>query len=250
MYLTKDPLGGNMIFNHFLAEGQSLYGTARFYGLRLDDVYTLNPALRAAYKEGDKVRIPIPPRAIRPYRPVDSLAWFTPVYYTMRKGETVYGLYKRTLQRSGDSSLMALNPLLKPEALVPNQVVAVGFLKIDGIPEEMQGEIEDPYVRLNRGLRQLWRTRTAGRKMKEENGKAAWTRKGDRNKWMVLHRTAPINSLIEIDDPRSKKTLYARVVGRIPEQIYPPDVILVVSPLLLKAFGTRDKLFYVRTRYF
>jgi len=43
--------------------------------------------------------------------------------------------------------------------------------------------------------------------MKSKNGKAAWTRKGDANKWMALHRTAPLNSLIEIEDPRSRKTI-------------------------------------------
>jgi hypothetical protein len=67
---------------------------------------------------------------------------------------------------------------------------------------------------------------------------------------MALHRTAPINSLIEIEDPRSRKIIYARVVGRIPEQVNDRNVIVVVSPLLVKAFGVRDKHFYVRTRHF
>lgn len=250
MLLETDPLSGNMVFHHFLAPGQSLFGAGQFYGLSLDDVYTLNPNLRSNYEPGDKVRIPIPPKAIRERMAPDSLAWFVPVYYKLRRGETIFGLYKRTLQLPDDSRLMTLNPGLNAATLAPDQVVAIGYLKLDGIPKVLQGKIEDAYVRRNRGLRELWNNRTQGRKMKSASGKAAWTRKGDRSKWMVLHRTAPLNSLVEIDDPRSKKVLYARVVGRIPEQIYPPDVILVVSPLLLKAFGVRDKVFYVRTRYF
>lgn len=250
MLLQTDPLSGNMVFEHYLAPGQSLFGAGQFYGLGLEDVYSLNPNLRSKYEPGDKVRIPIPPKTIRATIAPDSLAWFVPVYYQLRRGETIFGLYKRVLQLPDDSRLMSLNPELNPAALSANQIVAIGFLKLDGIPKEMQGEIEDAYVRRNRGLRELWNNRTEGRRMKSQNGKAAWTRKGDRDKWMVLHRTAPINSLIEIDDPRSKKILYARVVGRVPEQIYPPDVILVVSPLLLKAFGVRDKVFYVRTRHF
>ena len=250
MLLQTDPLSGNMVFEHYLAPGQSLFGTGQFYGLSLDDVYTLNPNLRSKYEPGDKVRVPIPPKAVRAAKAPDSLAWFVPVYYQLRRGETIFGLYKRVLQLPDDSRIMALNPDLDPAALSANQIVAIGYLKLDGIPKELQGEIEDAYVRRNRGLRELWNNRTEGRRMKSQNGKAAWTRKGDRSKWMVLHRTAPLNSLIEIDDPRSKKILYARVVGRIPEQIYPPDVILVVSPLLLKAFGVRDKVFYVRTRHF
>ncbi len=250
MVLRTDVGSGNMVFEHYLAPKQTLFGTGQFYGLGLEDVYVLNPHLRSAYEPGDKLRVPIPPRAVRPSRALDSLAWFVPVYYQMRKGETIFGLYKRVLQREDASSIMELNPTLDPAALADQQRVAIGYLKLDGIPVEMQGEIEDEYVRLNTGLRELWNNRTEGRNMKVANGKAAWTRKGDKDKWMVLHRTAPINSLIEIDDPRSRKVLYARVVGRIPDQIYPRDVILVVSPLLLKAFGVRDKVFYVRTRHF
>lgn len=250
MLVETEAASGHIIFEHYLAPGQSLYGAGRFYGLSLDDVYTLNPNLRIGYEAGDKVKIPIPAKAIRSTAASDSLAWFVPINYRMGHGETLFGLYKRTLQHANDSQLMALNPGLNPSAMSANQVVAIGYLKLDGITKELQGEIEDAYVRRNRGLRQLWQNRTKGLEMKKKNGKAAWLSKGDKNKWMVLHRTAPINSLIEVDDPRSRKVLYARVVGRIPEQLYPPDVILVISHLLVKAFGVRDQQFYVRTRHF
>lgn len=250
MYVRNDPGIGHITFEHYLAPGQTLFAAGQFYGLGLEDVYTLNPNLRSKYETGDKVKVPIPDKAIRGYAAPDSLAWFVPVYYQMARGETVFGLYRRTLNLENDGRLMALNPDLKPSTLAANAVLHIGYFKIDGIPPALQGEIEDEYVRRNRGMRELWNNRTKGKKMISQSGKAAWTTKGDRSKWMVLHRTAPLNSLVEIDDPRSRKVLYARVVGRVPEQIYPPDVILVVSPLLLKAFGVRDKHFYVRTRHF
>lgn len=248
--IYNDVLSGHLMFNHYLAPKQTLFGAAQFYGLSLEDIYQLNPKLRIGYELGDKVRVPIPKKSIRPIPALDSLAWFVPVYYQVSKGETLFGLYKRSLDLPDASSLEMMNPGLNPNTMSPGRILAVGYLKIDGIPKAMQGEIVDPYVRRNRGLRELWQARTGGKKMKTTNGKAAWTRKGDAGKWMALHRTAPLNSLIEIDDPRSRKTLYARVVGRIPEQIYAPDVVVVVSPLLVKAFGVRDKVFYVRTRYF
>lgn len=250
MYVQNDVGSGNIQFEHYLARGQTLFAAGQFYGLKLEDVYTLNPNLRTGYDPGDKVKVPIPPKTIRGIAAPDSLAWFVPVYYKMSRGETVFGLSRRTLKLADDSRLMRLNPELNPAALAANTVLHIGYLKLDGIPSAMQGEIEDVYVRRNRGMRELWNNRTKGKRMKEKSGKAAWTTKGDKSKWMVLHRTAPLNSLVEIDDPRSRKVLYARVVGPIPDQSYPPDVILVVSPLLLKAFGVRDKVFYVRTRHF
>lgn len=248
--LYNDPLAGHLLFDHYLAPRQTLFGVAQFYGLSLEDVYHLNPKLRGGYELGDKVRVPIPSKSVRAAPAPDSLAWFVPVNYRMRRGETLFGLYKRTLNLEEDSRLYQLNSDLNPQTMSAGQILAIGYLKLDGIPKSLQGEIEDPYVRRNRGLRELWRARTKGKKMKSLNGKAAWTRKGDPGKWMALHRSAPINSLIEIDDPRSRKVIYARVVGRIPEQIYAPDITVVVSPLLVKAFGVRDKVFYVRTKHF
>jgi len=250
MQVYHDAASGQILFDHYIASGQTLYGVAQFYGLALDDVYHLNPTLRAKYATGDKVRVAIPRLAIRALPAADSLAWFVPVNYRMGKGETLFGLYKRILQLPNDERLRDLNPGLDPARMAANQVLAVGYLKLDGIPKSMQGEIEDPYLRRNRGLRDLWRARTKGKKMISKSGKAAWTKKGDRNKWMALHRTAPINSLIEIDDPRSRKIIYARVVGRVADQVYGPDVIVVVSPLLVRAFGVRDRHFYVRIKHF
>ena len=250
MYVRNATGGGHIEFEHYLAPGQTLYAASRFYGLQLEDIYTLNPRLRSKYTTGDKVKVSIPPKTIREAAAPDSLAWFVPVYYKMSRGETIFGLHRRTLKLPDDSRIMRLNPDINPAALTANTVLHVGYFKIDGIAGELQGEIQDVYVRRNRGMRELWSNKTRGKKMKEKSGKAAWTTKGDKSKWMVLHRTAPIGSLVEIDDPRSRKVLYARVVGRIPGQSYPPDIILVVSPLLFKAFGVRDKYFYVRTRHF
>ena len=250
MTIYADQASGHLLFDHYVAPGQTLFGISKFYGLSLDEVYHLNPKLRAKYAPGDRVRVPVPRTIIRTDLPTDSLAWFVPVNYRMGRGETLFGLYKRTLQHADDSRLRALNPGLDPARMTANQVLAVGYLKLDGISPDSQAEVEDPYVRRNRGLRELWNVRTKGKKMRSKSGKAAWTKKGDPGKWMALHRTAPINSLIEIDDPRSRKIIYARVVGRIPEQVTDPNVIVVVSPLLVKAFGVRDRHFYVRTRYF
>jgi hypothetical protein len=250
MTVYNDMSSGHILFDHYIANGQTLFGISQFYGLSLEDVYQLNPNLRTKYEPGDKVRVAIPRLMIRPNPAQDSLAWFVPVNYRMQKGGTYFGLYKRVLQLADASSLNQLNPDLDPMRLSPDQIVAIGYMKLNGIPKSMQGEIIDPYVRRNRGLRELWNLRAKGKKMRSANGKAAWTSKGDPGKWMALHRTAPINSLIEIEDPRSRKIIYARVVGRIPEQVNDRNVVVVVSPLLVKAFGVRDKHFYVRTKHF
>ncbi|THH41578.1 lytic transglycosylase [Neolewinella litorea] len=247
--VQADPVSGHLLFNHYLAPKQTLYGAARFYGFSLDELYRLNPALRKGYTPGTKVTVAIPRSVIRPSFSRDSVAWFVPIRYRMAPGETLYGLTRRTLGLPNDSLLRALNPGLSADKLTPGQVIKIGYLRIDGIRPESQVKVEDPYLLRNRPLHVQWDTVMADKRLRLTNGKAAWTNSGDRSKWMVLHRTAPIGSLVEIEEPRSRKTIYAQVVGRIPEQVYDSRVILVVSPLLVKAFGVRDKEFYVRTRH-
>ena len=248
MVLYDDP-SGYKLFDHYLAPGQSLYGAAKFYGLSLEEVYHLNPTLRPGYETYDRVRVAVPKSLLRTSFHPDSVAWFVPVAYRMRAGGTLYGLLNREFDHLDEGSLGALNPGLSPLTLRPRQQINVGYMMLTGVPDGAQAEVEDPYVARNRGLRELWTKRVGDRRMKQTNGKAAWTSKGDKNKWMVLHRSAPVNSLVELEDPRSKKTLYARVVGRIPAKM-DSDVIVVVSPLLVKAFGVRDRRFYLRTRHF
>ena len=244
-----DALSGHLLFDHRLAPRQTLYGAARFYGHSLDDIYRLNPELQLGYKPGARVTVTIPRTELRPGFSRDSVAWFVPVRYRLSPGETLYGLSRRTLNQPSDSLIRQLNPGVSAQTLEPGQVLTVGYLRIDGIDPNSQEEIEDRYVLQNRDLRVRWDTTMADRRLKFTNGKAAWTSRGDQNKWMVLHRTAPIGSLVEVEDPRSRKTIYAMVVARIPEEVYDSRVVLVVSPRLVKAFGVRDKEFYVRTRH-
>ena len=247
--LYQQPGSDYLLFDHYLAEKQTLYGCAKFYGLTMDEVYNLNPRLRAGYEPGTKVTVPIPKKSLQPSFSRDSINWFVPVRYELRRGETLYGLTRRTLGHPNDSLLVGLNPGLSANTMTPGQLLNIGYLKLTGVPDTAQVEVEDPYVRRNRGMRELWDTRTQGKRMKSSNGKAAWTSKGDQNRFMCLHRTAPKGSLVEIDDPRSRKIIYATCIGPVPTK-YDQSIVVVVSPLLVKAFGVRDRNFYVRTRHF
>ena len=249
VFVYPHTTSGALLFDHVLAPKQTIYGASRFYGTTVEDFYFLDPKLRNAYDVGDVIKVPIPTEVIRYERPADSLAWFAPVHYRMQPGETLYGLASRRLGWLNEAPLLALNPNLNAQRMRPGQELLIGYITIAGLPQREKDYL-DAYAARNVGLSRLWELRTAGKNMEVANGKAAWTKKGDPNKFMALHRTAPLNSIIELTDPRSRKTLYARVVGRVPEQIYAPDVIVVVSPLLVKAFGVRDKNFYVRTRHF
>ncbi|MEL6275529.1 MAG: LysM domain-containing protein [Bacteroidota bacterium] len=248
--LREDRLSGHLIFPHTLEEGQTLFGVAQFYGLRLDDLYYLNPQLKGGYTAGDEVKIACPSVILRTYISYDSIDHFVPVWWELQKGETIYGIVHRMLNLPNEEDLYFNNPGLDPSTLKLGQKLFIGWMPIAGISAEMQGEVEDPYVRMNTGMREQWERVSVGKQLKSATGKAAWTRDGDQNQFLALHRTAPINSLIEVMDKRTGKVIYCRVVGRIPDQVYDKYVQVVVSPLLVKAFGVRDRFFYVQVKHY
>ncbi|NJO87084.1 MAG: hypothetical protein HC821_03460 [Lewinella sp.] len=249
VFLTEQS-NGQLFFQHGLVAGQTLYSLAKFYGLTLEEVYFLNPRLRAAYKPGDEVRVSVPPIAIRVFVPYDSIDFFAPVYLEVRPGQTIYGLVNRTLKISDERPLLANNPKLDISNLRPGQQLFLGWLSLKGINSETQLPVADPMLLRNSSLKKQWEEQSKGKKLVSETGKAAWTKDGDPNAFLALHRTAPIGSCVEVMDKRTGRTYYCRVVGRVPAQVYDNNVQLVVSPLLVKAFNVRDKFFYVQVKHY
>ncbi|MFM9948035.1 MAG: peptidoglycan-binding protein, partial [Saprospiraceae bacterium] len=57
------------------------------------------------------------------------------------------------------------------------------------------------------------------------------------------------NSIVSVTNPMSKRTVHAKVVGRIPDSAYGDDIIIVLSPLAAKMLNARDPRFFVRVKY-
>jgi LysM repeat protein len=86
---------------------------------------------------------------------------------------------------------------------------------------------------------------------KNENGVATWMDDPglDANKKLVLHRTAPIGTVIKITNPMTNRTTFAKVVGRFTDSEATKDVIIVMTKNVADALGAPDKRFHVDISY-
>jgi len=86
---------------------------------------------------------------------------------------------------------------------------------------------------------------------KDEKGVATWMDDADLdpNKKLVLHRTAPIGTVIKITNPMTNLTTYAKVVGRFTDNEANKDVIIVVTKNVADSLGALDKRFHVSISY-
>lgn len=85
---------------------------------------------------------------------------------------------------------------------------------------------------------------------KNEKGVATWMDEGlDSNKKLVLHRTAPLGTVIRITNPMTGKSTFAKVVGRFTDNQSTQGVMIVMTKNVADAIGAIDKRFHVTISY-
>lgn len=258
-YLTfKDTLfisineGGEKIIEHTLLKQQTLYGLARFYGMNVEELYSYNPNVNiGTISPGQVIRIPLPNAAIRRFKGADFAKWkFANLYYVTRKGDTMYKIAKTYFHMPVDS--LKVRNGLTTDVVSPGIKLHVGWVSTKGVPDS---------VRVNRAVGTNWQkslniqknyTELSAKKVvKEAKGVAYWQKNGTKySELYCLHRTATVGSTVAVTNPMKNRTVYAKVIGRIPDGAYSKDVIIIISPTVAQMLGAIDSRFYVKIKYF
>ena len=86
---------------------------------------------------------------------------------------------------------------------------------------------------------------------KNEKGTAVWINDPnlDPKKKYVLHRTAPVGTIIKITNPMTNRTTFAKVVGSFTENETNKDAVVVMTKDVAESLGAIDKRFYVNLSY-
>jgi LysM repeat protein len=241
---------GEKYFTHEMAPKQTLYSLARFYGLSVGELQYFNQGLTpSTVRVGTPVRVPVPNRAIRRYQDAEFLAQeHVPVFYVVKKGDTMYRIAKQHFKMPIED-IMYRNQLMD-HTLKSGQKLHVGWLNIHGIPDSLRHVVSGPLEKKNARLRQAYLDELGGKRELEHQGVAAWqTNSKEKSDFYALHRYAPVNSIISVNNPMSRRTVYVRVIGRVPVTAYEPEVIVILSPLAAELLGAIDPRFFVRVKY-
>ncbi|RZK91519.1 MAG: LysM peptidoglycan-binding domain-containing protein, partial [Pedobacter sp.] len=167
-------------------------------------------------------------------------------------GETIYSIAKKynltTYQIKTANSLTA-NEVKVGQKLIINTPRSVAAASINNEEEEDDSvgtnpnTLKDPSLRLpasRYGLTQF-----------EEKGTAVWIADQDLDpaKMYVLHRTAPVGTVIKVTNPMSNRSAFAKVVGKFTENETTKDVIIVMTKAVADAVGALDKRFFCNINY-
>jgi LysM repeat protein len=170
--------------------------------------------------------------------------------YKVSTGETVFSIAKRfntsvddirTLNNLSNDDLKA-DQIIKVRTGMPpaeRPVAKQDVLKTDS--STMAIDSADAKFKANRfGLYE-----------KNEKGVATWIDDTslDPKKELVLHRTAPIGTVIKITNPMNNHTTYAKVVGRFTDSEATKNVLIVMTKNTADALGALDKRINVNISY-
>jgi LysM repeat protein len=172
--------------------------------------------------------------------------------YKVSAGETLYSIAKRFGTTVED--LTATNKLTA--AIQPGQVLQVRT----GVPAPPPAPVapidslmtkRDSTAVVPDSLSRNTASNRYGLFEKNEKGAATYIEDAslDPNKKLILHRTAPIGTVMRITNPMNNKTTFAKVVGRFTDTQATKDVIIVMTKNVAESLGALDKRFHVNISY-
>ncbi len=180
-----------------------------------------------------------------------------PTQYKVSAGETLYAISKRFNTTVDD--ITRLNNLTTT-TLAPGQLLMVKSGEKATPEAPAIGPVSAPVahdsalISPNKDSSSLDHHLNANRYglyEKNEKGVATWMDEAglDPNKKLVLHRTAPIGTVIKITNTMTNRTTFAKVVGSFTDTEATKDVIIIMTKSVASSLGALDKRFHVSISY-
>jgi len=237
---------GVKYISHPVKPKQTLFSISKFYSLSLEDLYEYNPFLRydPSLQIGVQLKIPVPNKAIKRYKKDIPASQLTPITYVVQEGDNLFQICKRYFNMPVDT--IVKRNRLKTNNLRPGQLILMGWLGAEGIrpewrPLKQATESNTLKVRFDQDK--------SKHKEIEVQGVCFWQKdskeKGD---LYALHREAAVGTIIAVSNPIYQRTVYAKVIGRIPYG-YETNVEVILSPEAARKIGAKDPRFFVKVKY-
>lgn len=170
--------------------------------------------------------------------------------YLVTSGEDIYSIAKKfkltTYQIKTANNLTSSKLAVGQKLLIPKppEPLSVNEASIEAQTESPDSlTLKDPKLRRDPSV--------YGLSQSEQKGMGIWISDQDLDgsKMLVLHRTAPIGTVIKITNPMTNISTFAKVVGKFTENESTKDVIVVMTKAVADSLGALDKRFLCNIMY-
>lgn len=278
---------GKMVILHKLDPKDNYYSIARKYNVRPKDVIDYNN--NAKMQIGAIIKVPTDRPFDTNFSPVKTaspanqspaktniITETTPntsaannnqpeyTQYKVSAGETLYAISKRFQVKVDDiitwnnlkSSSLNAGQFLRikrdePQPVTPAPVIVAPVESTTVVRDNTLRKDSVKIANSSDSSNRRLPTNRYGLTEKNEKGTAVWISDAnlDPKKKYVLHRTAPVGTIIKITNPNTNRTTFAKVVGSFTENETNKDAIVVMTKDVAESLGALDKRFYVSISY-
>jgi LysM repeat protein len=237
---------------HMVQAGETLYSLSKLYQVPVEQVMELNDLSSNELEVGMSLSI------VRKKEPVPTIPTkgLPPTWHVVGTKETLYGISK--------AYEISLNDLKRWNHLTSNYVQAGDTLVLS---EAMEAPIDRTRQVNQFGAAESTTTATPSAppeypteekkvvKSKDvapvkENGMAAVIDgDSDTKKYLALHRTASVGTIMRIRNEMTNLSVFVRVVGKLPDTGTNNNILLRLSKAAQEALGALDSKFRVELSY-
>jgi LysM repeat protein len=278
--------GGQRFVRHRVAQGETLFALARRYHVSVDQITGANPQLKNGLAIGEVVLVPrpsaggaratatAPTRASAAAPATTAAPTAAPDRYTVAKGETLFGIARR--YNLSPAELIQLNRLPAGGSVRVGQELLLhaaeaGAAPTASVPPARPTETPAPVAaapRVNPNApaqiatittakepdADVPETRTPTRASEvvtrvTESGVAGAIANSGTDKYLALHKTAPVGTIMQVKNQMNGQSVYVRVIGPLPDTGENNNMLVRLSPRAVQKLGTGDSKFRVETSY-
>lgn len=264
--------GDQVLVLHRVTSGQTLYALARRYKTNVAAIQSANGGLASGLRVGQTIKIP--------YGGTVTSQADGAVYHQVAQGETLYAISRKygvgvnEIKRLNGMSSNALSVgqriKIKEAAVMnePEEVEEVTTTETETTEEAVEETTETVSTSVDTTATQTKEPEveeveipvveeepeeipgTPFKEMAEEGIAELISEDAPSNKFLALHKTAPVGTVIKIRNKMNALTVYVRVIGSLPETTENENVIIKINKRAYDQLKALDARFMVELSYF
>ena len=277
--LGVEKKGGRLLVIHKVKQGQTLYALARRYGTSVKKIRGANPALDQVLKAGQIVKVPYDQSILRLNAKTHTVSAGETLYAISRKyGLTVEQLkklnsltsnalvrgQKLVVQKANGGKAPLVPPSPNPKPVAEQVEITQTAVVLPPSNQETTEETTTPQDSTKRnGAEELTDTSrvqespepakyngTSFTEVKEEGVAELIEEEEPTNKFLALHKTASLGTVIKIRNLKNDLAVYVRVVGNIPDTTDNDNILIKINKRVHDQLKAYDPRFRVELSYF